>query len=466
MPVLVVLTALGALVLVTGRALLVEAADRALADHMLTLRAALRTRCHGPADLSEVLRRIDQSDTVNGVAIYDERGASIAETHAVDRAAVSAVAARVAANGVTFHEVVRAGDREVLLRVERVGEAGIGAIAISHELAFERAVVKRGIITVIAAGLVATIVLGIAAMWIAQALGSRLGELVHGADLVAAGDVSARVSEAPLLEIDRVGKAFNAMSAALADARQRVDEAEAGRRDLERRIRHAEALAIVGQVASSFAHEIGSPLSTILGWARLGAQDEAISEEARGQFETIATQCDRIRRIVERMLSVARPPVEERSPVDLAGVVREVAAFVAIEATRKGIVIRTDLAAAPPIEAVRDQLLEVVMNLAVNAIHVQPDGGVVRLSIEGAAADGDALDSVVLEIADGGPGIPADRRALVFEPFYSTRRASGGTGLGLAIVAELVRELGGKVTIGDAPEGGALFRITLPVTSR
>lgn len=468
LPLLAALTALGAVVISTQNALLLQSADRALAGHLLTLRAIAGTLRAGSHDgeLERVLQRIDASEAVNGIVVYDRQGRSIGQSHVGDRSVIDAAALPVIATGRTFHELVRTDGREELLRIERVDEADLGAIAIYYDLGFERAAAKREVLLVVLAVGLATLGLALAAAWIARVLGAKLGGLVHAAERVAAGELDVRIDESPLLEIEQVSRSFNVMTAALADARRRIEEGDEAHRELERRVRHSEALAIVGQVASSFAHEIGSPLSTILGWARLGSQDESIGAEAREQFETIAAQCDRIRRVVERMLHVARPSADERGMVDLAEVVREVAAFLSIEARRKGVELRLLLdRAAPRVEAVRDQLLEVVMNLAVNAIRAQPEGGSLRITLSTIrhGEDDAPVNALCLEVADAGPGIPEADRALVFEPFYSTRRASGGTGLGLSIVADVVRNLGGKVSVGAAPEGGALFQVSLPL---
>lgn len=115
----------------------------------------------------------------------------------------------------------------------------------------------------------------------------------------------------------------------------------------------------------------------------------------------------------------------------------------------------------PPVIAVRDALLQIVLNLCLNAVQAQPDGGTVRIRVGVEVVE--ARSAVLLEIADAGPGIPASDRAAVLEPFYSTKRARGGTGLGLPIVADIVRDLGGRIDLGEAPEGGLLVRITLPV---
>jgi signal transduction histidine kinase len=153
-------------------------------------------------------------------------------------------------------------------------------------------------------------------------------------------------------------------------------------------------------------------------------------------------------------------------PVHLADVVREVTAFLAPDLRARRVDLRVLVAEhLPPVMGVRDQVTQIVMNLCVNAIQAQPSSGALRITLAAADVEEERVKAIRLEVADAGPGVPEALRGQIFEPFYTTKRASGGTGLGLPIVADVVRELGGKVEVGDAPEGGALFRVLLPVVT-
>ena len=248
-------------------------------------------------------------------------------------------------------------------------------------------------------------------------------------------------------------------------AERKVEAAQAERRELARRIQQAQALTIVGQVAASMAHEIGSPLNTILGWARLAAAEAGVPAPLKERFELIAQQTERITRIVQRMLATARPQAHAREPVDVRAVCTEVLAFLAPDLRSRGIVASLDGdGELPRLVAVRDEVLQLVLNLAMNALQAQPRGGELRLTLsEAGTAERPALR---LDVADRGPGVAPELREQVFEPFYSTKRAQGGHGLGLSIVADLVREMGGTVEVESAAGGGALFRVTLPAQRR
>lgn len=468
-PVLIGFLIAGFVSIQTTRNGVIDAAERALVDNIATLRAAaLPTLSHAPPEeLAQLVERVAAEETVQGVVLYDEhlQVKACSSGLIADRKLVDEAARRAFRDVVAVENVVHVAGRDALLRVEPLqGAPGIGAIAMTHELA---PAVRLANITAVRLGLtggLVAFVVSLIAIAISRVLGREWGNLVHAAERVAAGDLNVRVEASARLELDRVAHAFNDMTRALSDTREKLLVAEAERVELDARIRHAQALAVVGQVAGSFAHEIGSPLNTILGWARLSAADESLSEETRSQFETIAAQSERITRIVQRMLSVARPSAEQRGSVHLADVVREVTAFLAADLRIRHIDLRVLVAERlPPIVAVRDHLLQVVMNLCVNAIQAQPSGGALRITLALDEAEMKEETRIRLEVADAGPGIPEADRARIFELFFSTKSKGVGTGLGLPIVSDIVRDLGGKIEVATAPEGGALFRVLLPI---
>jgi two-component system NtrC family sensor kinase len=113
------------------------------------------------------------------------------------------------------------------------------------------------------------------------------------------------------------------------------------------------------------------------------------------------------------------------------------------------------------VNAVRSEIELVFLNLCMNAIQAQPKGGALRVRVHRVVTEsGDAL--VEASVADAGPGIAVENRERIFEAFFTTKPPSEGTGLGLAICEEIVRRQGGTIVATDGPEGGALFRVSLP----
>jgi signal transduction histidine kinase len=160
------------------------------------------------------------------------------------------------------------------------------------------------------------------------------------------------------------------------------------------------------------------------------------------------------------VLEQARParesPEEESSP---ANAIHAVSRLLARRATLAEIELELEVPEdLPSVGLDEDALRQVVLNLLQNAIEASPLRGRVRIDARRAGG------SVVVEVADEGPGVPNELRERIFEPFVSTRR-SGSGGLGLAISRRIVDEAGGRITLLDAPEGGSVFRVELPAAT-
>jgi signal transduction histidine kinase len=218
------------------------------------------------------------------------------------------------------------------------------------------------------------------------------------------------------------------------------------------------------QLLADVGHELKSPLSIMLALCtRLEAAGRLDRDDAEDVARIRANAYAMLRRVQDLML-VARlesaEPQLEAAVIDVAAIVRACTDGFATIAAQRDLELRVD--APDRLSAVADEekLVSVVSNLVANAIRHAEHGGTVRCSLAGEP------DRLVLEVADDGPGVALDQRATIFERYRRGTRSSG-TGLGLAIVGELVALHGGSVAVGDAPEGGALFTVELPLrTSR
>jgi signal transduction histidine kinase len=467
-PTVVCMTTYGLVSASQRRSEFLAEADRELVDHVAALKTTLPpvARQGDLSVMAHIAETVGQRQRVHGIAIYDPKCHVIARSQDLERdaAKVDGVACATLVEGRERHGVEEIGGVETLLRAEAMEPGSpLGVVVVTHNLEDVEAMIRGGSLRLAVAGGLLVLAIGLVALGIARILGHGLGQLVQAAEQVAAGERGVRVEERPgRLGLERVAAYFNLMTRALDEAHERVVEAERHRFELERRVRHAQSLSVVGQVAASLAHDVGSPLSVILSWAHMTALDESLPEATRAEAHMIAEQCERITRIVRRMTATALPEGEEREPLDLGLVLQEVAGFLAPECRRRGIAIRLELGESlPSIEAVRDQLLQMVMNLGVNAVQAQPQGGHLVMTLTPGAGFGDTAE-LVLEVRDAGPGVPPELRSQIFEPFYSTRRTTGGTGLGLSIVAGIARSHGGTIAVDTAPEGGACFRVRLP----
>jgi len=294
---------------------------------------------------------------------------------------------------------------------------------------------------------VVLLVLGIGAFWLVR-LGLRpLDEIAATASGIASGNLEQRVPVAsPRTEVGRLGTALNAM---LDD----LEEAFARRTASEERLRRFVADA---------SHELRTPLTSIRGYAELfdrGAQSRP--EDLAKVMSRITQQSERMSLIVEDLLLLARLDQGrefEHEPVDVATLAEEVVADARQREPGRPIALALPDSAIVVGDSTR--LWQMVSNLVSNAISHTPAGTAVAVKVESTA------ESVRLWVTDSGPGIAADDREHIFEPFYrasaSRARKGGGAGLGLAIVKAIVEAHEGTVVLSERDGGGATFEVTLP----
>ena len=219
----------------------------------------------------------------------------------------------------------------------------------------------------------------------------------------------------------------------------------------------AERDARTQQMLAGIAHEVRNPLAGIQLYAGI-LRDELAGDERAGHAAKIDREVGYLERVVREFLDYARRPAPEPVALDAGALVREVAELLNGDADAAGLELEVDVPEAPvPLTADAGQLRRALLNLGKNAIQAAAEvgerGKAVRLS---ARADGAAVE---LAVWNRGPVIPDDKRARLFEPFYTTREK--GTGLGLAFVAEIVRGHGGDVSV-TSENSETTFRVTLP----
>jgi len=296
-----------------------------------------------------------------------------------------------------------------------------------------------------------------------------LRRLVEGIDAVAKRDLSRVILAERDDEIGSIAGRFNAMTGSLREAREEGERASNARLSLEERLRHAEKLATIGQMAAEIAHELGTPLNVIGGRARALSKKAGDAAEVSKNAAIISDEVARITKIIHQVLDFSRPRGPTLTRVQLRAVVGEALAFVSETARRAGITVDLGTTPAPPeVPGDPDQIQQVCLNLITNAIHAMPNGGTLRIATETVVRRKGGLDLappaeyVVLTIADTGRGIPAADRDKIFEPFFTTKDAGQGTGLGLAVSHGIVKDHDGWIEVDSPPSGGAVFRVFLP----
>jgi len=220
----------------------------------------------------------------------------------------------------------------------------------------------------------------------------------------------------------------------------------------------SQRLAAIGQAVTAVSHHTKN-IITGLG-AGVDVIDQGLKDKKYDAVErtwpVLKRSTRRIANFVEDMLAISKPRKPLRAPADLAVIIKEVEeTFWALLASRN-VDLTIDTSKATDLVSVEDRAIyRCLLNLLINAADAVPQtGGQIRIT----ATTG---KDTILEVADNGPGVPASKRKHIFDLFYSTKGAKG-TGLGLAVAQKIAQEHRGKVEIEDAPEGGALFRVTLP----
>ncbi len=221
----------------------------------------------------------------------------------------------------------------------------------------------------------------------------------------------------------------------------------------------ASKLAAVGELAANMAHEVRTPLGILQSSAQLLSQDQGLSDQGREMIDFILEETGRLDRLITMLLECGRPRSAVFTLVDLRETVDAVVELLSQKAAEKSIAIETRLAEGDNrIEADREQISQVLINLLLNAVQILPAGGLIRIATRA------TLSSLVLEIADNGPGIPEEDRQRIFEPFVSGR--DGGFGLGLSIVHQILEQHHASIEVTDNESGGATFRVVLPKKQR
>ena len=238
---------------------------------------------------------------------------------------------------------------------------------------------------------------------------------------------------------------------------------------LEERERLRDRLAALGEMAAAMAHELKNPLAGIEVMAGLLRRKVGDSPDAQSLIADIIAEAKMANSTVVEMLDYVRPVRLERGRTPIARVLQAAVSMAESKADRGGVIV--DLSVPddlPPIQGDEHQLCQVFTNLVINAFEALEGRGGIRISALLAMADEDQGEaspgpSVVIEVADDGPGIPPELTDRVFNAFFTTK--AQGSGLGLAIVRKIVDAHDGRIDVATAPDRGTRFTITLPVSS-
>lgn len=275
---------------------------------------------------------------------------------------------------------------------------------------------------------------------LSRLLRKRIGLLLSGAEAISSGQLDHRIAEHGSDEIATVSYAFNAMSGKLKEY-------------LERAVR-MEKLAVLGEFATGIAHEIRNPLAAI----KTSVQALSRREQDAKRSQLLAEmegEIDRLARVVSDLVDFGRPRPPLPGVLPVRELFRRIAAIIEPEAQQRSVQFSCQGDSDLELWADADQLQQIVINLALNAVQATPAGGAVVLR---AAASG---AQVAIEVSDNGCGIPAELLQRVSDPFFTTK--TKGVGLGLSISRQLCELNGGRLTIDSAPGQGTVVSLLLPI---
>ncbi len=248
----------------------------------------------------------------------------------------------------------------------------------------------------------------------------------------------------------------------LSTANERLRQVNQELIEAQRTASKYERMAVAGQLAATFAHEIGSPLSAMSTHLQLLAEDAECSADSKRRIGLIQDQVHRITSFVEELLTETRAAARTAVAIDINEVLRHVLGFVEEHLTRRRVHVSLRLGEdLPKIIADAQQLQQVFLNLLNNAGDAMPDGGTIRIITE--VEDPFVTPPyVVASVGDTGDGIPEEKQVHIFEPFFTTKDLKRGTGLGLSIAARIIRQYGGTIRFESTKGAGTTFFVRLP----
>ena len=251
---------------------------------------------------------------------------------------------------------------------------------------------------------------------------------------------------------------FQDLETALQDLADRVGTVVQHLQDSQRATLRAEQMATLGQLAAGLAHELRNPLTSIKLLLQPDPEDQQPLALDGQDLAVLRHEVNRLEQTLQTFLDYARPPRLEKRPVVVRTLLQQTVEFVSPRARQLGIEIRCE---CPDqiweVEADAGQLRQVFLNLLLNALDASPSGTRITVRMPHPTARW-----LAIEIADQGPGLPAEFGERIFEPFVTTKE--GGTGLGLPICRRIMVEHGGDITAENREDGGAVFTVRLPLT--
>ncbi len=328
-------------------------------------------------------------------------------------------------------------------------KAIFGLIMSTNDLAQTK---RKVINNYIAVSVVILVILTLINFFIVNAMSRPLKEMALLTDSVAHGDLTHRIHIDSQDELSDLADSLNNMVAALQKQREELDLT------VEQLI-HQEKLASLGGMAAGIAHEVGNPLSIIVGYTRMLLRRDPRGEN-RDHLQRISEAARRIERLSRSLLMYSRPTVQNQENLDINRVIEDSLAMVEhqFKEERNYRVVKRLSPNVRQLTGSPSRLQQVFVNLFNNSFQAMPAGGVLTISTKSS----DDREMLVVEITDTGTGIPPSQLPRIFDPFFTTKSEEKGTGLGLSITQRIVSDHHGRIRVAGAPGEGTTFTISFP----
>jgi len=282
-------------------------------------------------------------------------------------------------------------------------------------------------------------------------MANSLSALVKTIKMVGDGNLAARIECDTDDELGAIAKNFNIMAMKLEKTYEELKDAQA-------QIMRTAKLVAVGNLATALVHEINNPLNGIMSCLNM-LRSKALTKKEMGKYLDLADEgLIRIQTITRRLLGLSRDRPLSLKPTDINQLVEKALFFVDYRLKESGIILQRHLNDGMPLVMIdQEAILEVLINILLNAIESMPNGGSLTVVT--------SRDErwINISIKDTGEGIPSENLDRIFSPFFTTKQDKGGTGMGLAISMNIIEQHRGEIEVQSAINMGSTFIIKLPI---
>jgi signal transduction histidine kinase len=343
-----------------------------------------------------------------------------------------------------------------------------------------------GNVTLLLAGIDVAILFFFGGFLLNRSVISPIRRLAATSEKIAAGDYALRAEGVEGNEVGQLAASFNKMVDGILEAQERL-------RRSGQEMARSEKLATVGRLAAGVAHEVGSPLMAIRGYAEYLLRKHPGREEAEECLANVVEETRKIEQIVRGLLSVASPAGGREGSTDVNAVVRRTIEMVSFRNLFREVEVVLECGEIPRAAILEDRYRQVLLNIVLNAVDAMDGAGrltvrtwtmegwdpgtgkaLLRRATDPPGMDGTPLRrgataaglGVALSVADTGPGIATGDLPLVFDTFFTTKEPGKGTGLGLSVSRTIVEGAGGEIRVESEAGRGATFTVILPAARK